>query len=383
MDFTKPEAFEVMRKLRRHEVSAFLMAVAALEHGLDVTFYLSQAEAGTRQSLFPDQFDTPVFYAVLNGRKRHFFHATLADTASRSTADVTRDKVATKALLHRKNIDTAVGGAVSARKPQLLFDLARAGVQRFVLKPVTGSLGNGAQLDQTPQQAAEVLRMNPTVDYVIEQHIRGREHRVYVVDDRVVAAYGYVPPYVTGDGTTTLRALYARHQAERAGNPFVVDRKPPMAEIDLALLMQKLDWDAVPEAGREVRLSTTPFPDAQGEFHVCTDTMPDRLRQIALQAAKAVASRNCAIDIMVSHQGNPYVLEVNIKPMIGTHCFPFPGSGWNLDVPVAILHSHFRLRPESRRGLAALDHDALWRELMRDGRAGGGVAAARFARFED
>lgn len=386
MNFSLPQNFETMRKLRKHDASSFLIALTALGNGLDVTYFRSQAEAGKKLPLFAAEVTAPIFFSVGDGRRTHFFNASLPDTTSASTATVTRNKVATKELLHRKSIPTAIGGLVSAENPRLLYDLARAGVKRFVMKPVEGSLGKGTFLNQTPEQAAEVLRLNPRVKYVIEQHIFGREHRLYVVDDRVVAAYWYMPPNVLGDGSATVRTLHARHQAERAENPFVVDRKPAPAEIDLALLMQKVGWDDVPEKGRRIWLATTPFPDAQGDFFVCTTTLPDSIRQVGLATAKAVAARNCAIDLIVNARGEAFVLEVNARPMIGVHSFPHAsgqteGQGFNLDVPTAILRSLFALKPDLAREVVTFDYAALSAEVFREGRSTRGVRAADFAVF--
>ena len=381
MDFSEPRAFEIMRAVRKHDASCLLIAITALQHGLDVTFFRSQAEAGVRLPLMPAEVTTPNFYAVSDGRRRHYFNATQSDRVSRSTADITRNKVATKALLHRKNINTAVGGLVSAQRPHLLFDLARAGVRRFVMKPVEGSQGKGTFLNRTAEQAVEVLRLNPAVEYVVEQHIAGREHRVFVVDDRVVAAYWYDPPHVTGDGQRTVRALFAEHQAVRAGNPFVVDRKIDPATIDLALLMQKSGWEEVPAPGRQVWLMTDPFPDAQGEVPVLTDSLPDEMRRMALATARAVASKACAIDLMVNGQGEAFVLEVNIRPMIGVHSFPAPYGAWNLDVPFAMLRSLFPIARDPVREVAVLDFPALKAEVFRPDRTGRGVMAREFATF--
>lgn len=382
MDFSDPVNFDVVRGIRTHQLSAFLVALTAMQHGLDVVFYRTQAEAGTRIVLFPDDFDMPAFYSVGDARRRIFMHGTQSERSSASTANITRDKVATKALLHRKNIDTAIGGPVSAKHPRLLYALAKAGVTRFVLKPIAGSMGEGTFLNQTPQQAEQILRMNPTVDYVIEQHVPGVEHRVYVVDNRIVAAYSYERPHVVGDGVMTLRQLYAQHQAIRATNPFVVDRTLEPAEIELALLMQRIGWNDVPEAGRSVMLSTSPIPDAQGNFTGCADTLPVRMRQTALAAARAVAAKNCAIDMILDRSGTAFVLEVNIRAMIGPHSFLPPSGAWNLDVPFAILASHFPIPPAPVREVTRFDFPALRAEIFREGRSGRGVAALDFARFD-
>src|SRR5690606_8563616 len=79
-----------------------------------------------------------------------------------------------------------------------------------LLKPLDANHGRGisGRLDDSHH----VARAWPIVQeygdrVVVERFVEGRDHRVLVVDGRVVAVAERVPAHVVGDGTSTVRAL--------------------------------------------------------------------------------------------------------------------------------------------------------------------------------
>ena len=213
IDFTKPAFFDVMRLTRGHTTSAYLITLAALAQGLSVTFFRSQRDAGLKNPMFSDEVSEPIFYRISNGRRAHFFNGTQSDRTSATAAMATKDKLKTKALLHAKNLNTPLGGLMSTQDHSLLGRMHQAGVKWFVIKPVAGSLGNGVFLHQSAKQVFQYLQANSKESFLIEQHISGFEHRVYVVDGLAVSAYQTVPNHVVGDGSQNLRKLFAASAA--------------------------------------------------------------------------------------------------------------------------------------------------------------------------
>ena len=162
IDFTAPAFFNVMRTTKAHTTSAYLVSLAALTQGLSVTFFRSQREAGINNPLFPPEVSEPIFYRVSNGRRAHFFNGTQSDRTSATAAFTTKDKLKTKALLHAKNLNTPVGGLMSAQDHGLLGRMHQAGVKWFVIKPVAGSLAEGVFLHQSAAQVFHYLLITST-----------------------------------------------------------------------------------------------------------------------------------------------------------------------------------------------------------------------------
>lgn len=379
-DFRQPAFFEQLRSQRHHERSAYLIAICAMQRGLEVRFYRTQAEAGTRHALFAAATPYADFFSVSDGRKRHLFSGAQIDTATRAAA-VTVDKLKTKQLLHARNLNTPVGGLVSSDKPQLLHDLARAGVQRFAIKAIAGSHGKGIFLGQAVQQVEAYLKTHPKQPVLVEQQIRGREYRIYVIGNEAVDAYRYTPAHVVGTGTDTVRSLFEARDDRRKKSPFLVDRLPDPAEMEIALLGQKLQWESVPAKGQVVWLAVSSIPDTQGDFVNAMDEIPAGMRQLAVDAARAVASQNCALDMILAPSGEAYVLEINIRAMFAALCFPHPVGEYNLRVPHRILDTVFARRAGAELEVTGFDFAAMKAEVFREGRSSKGVAARDYVTF--
>ena len=381
IDYTAPAFFEVMRATKGHTTSSYLIALAALVQGLSVTFFRNQREAGLKNPMFAQEVSEPIFYRISNGRRAHFFNATQCDRTSATAAMTTKDKLKTKALLHAKNLNTPVGGLMSVQDHSLLGRMHQAGVKRFVIKPVAGSLAEGVFLHQSAAQVFQYLRANPKESFLVEQHIAGFEHRVYVVDGVAVSANQRVPNHVVGNGYDDVRTLFAVRQDQRKRNPYLVDKTADPAEIEMALLSRGRARSDVPRLGETVWLAASAVPSMQSDYVLSLHTLPEAAKRLAVAASKAVAAYNTALDMIVEPSGDAYVLEINIRPYIGGSSFPHPNGEYNLTVPTALIQSLFGSPSAAPLDLLGFDFQALGAEVFREGRTSKGVEAADFAKF--
>jgi D-alanine-D-alanine ligase-like ATP-grasp enzyme len=381
IDFADPAFFNVMRATKGHTASAYLVTLAALTQGLDVTFFRNQREAELKNPLFSDAVSEPIFYRVSNGRRAHFFSGSQSDRTSATAAFTTRDKLKTKALLHAKNLNTPAGGLMSAKDHSLLGRMHQAGVKWFVIKPVAGSLGKGVFLHQSAAQVLQYLQANPKESFLVEQHIEGFENRVFVVDGVAVSSYRVIPNHVVGNGTDSIWTLFAARQDQRQRNPFLVERPADMASVEMTLLARGLTWSNVPTRGQRVWLASNGVPTTQSDFLLSLDTLPDAAKRLAVAATKAVAAYNAALDMIVEPSGEAYVLEMNIRAMIAPASFPHPVGPYNLTVPAALIQSLFAPPKSEPRPLLGFDFQSLGAEVFREDRTSSGVKAADFAQF--
>ena len=88
IDLSAPAFFNAMRTNTRHMGSAYLMTLAALMHGLNVSFFRNQREAGLKNPLFPAEVTEPIFYSVSNAYRTLFFNGTQSERTSLSVSDV-------------------------------------------------------------------------------------------------------------------------------------------------------------------------------------------------------------------------------------------------------------------------------------------------------
>src|SRR6185312_15599881 len=92
---------------------------------------------------------------------------------------------------------------------------------------------------------------------VVEQYTEGRDHRVLVVNGKVVACAERVPARVIGDGTSTIAQLIERENKDPrrgVGHTKTLTKLPADDRTVSFLARQKLTLDSVPAQGQEVFL---------------------------------------------------------------------------------------------------------------------------------
>src|SRR5699024_12082912 len=93
-------------------------------------------------------------------------------------------------------------------------------------------------------------------DIIIEQYIKGDDTRVYVIDDKVAAAYKRVPLNVFGDGVSTINELVDEKKRIRKNNPYAKKHEIVINRSVLAYLdSQGYSIDTVPEEGQRILLA--------------------------------------------------------------------------------------------------------------------------------
>ena len=142
------------------------------------------------------------------GARQRRLRASVTDRTSLMAAESAGDKAEAKALLQGVGVPVARGTVV--RTAEAAVAESRRLRRPLVTKPLTGNHGRGVTTglvtdDDLRRGFAEASKHGSRV--VVEEQLPGRDHRVLVVDGRVVAVAERVPPRVIGDGVRTVRAL--------------------------------------------------------------------------------------------------------------------------------------------------------------------------------
>jgi D-alanine-D-alanine ligase-like ATP-grasp enzyme len=380
-DFKAPAFFNVVKHLRGHEASSYLIALTALMDGMNVEFYRSQLEADFRHRFFNFEFSGANFFKVSSGGHHRHFLGSQSDTLGKAEVENARDKLLTKRILHQHNLNTPFGGGATAERLETLKLMMDAGVPRVVVKPMTGSLAKGVVLNLVPSAAAAHISRNPLEKFIVEQQIVGSEYRVYVVGKQAVGAFCRVPQHVVGDGVSTIKALLQAKAKSRSQNPLFIDKNIDFELAERALRRRHGHLDRVPSYGEVVGLATDTLLNDAGDRNYALDTIPCEALDLCVKAAKALMLPNAGFDVIIDQRGTPFILEANARAMISLHSFPHPVGRWNLEVPRAILR-HFLPAPTSApKVITSFDFISLRKELLREGRSSRGVNAADFATF--
>lgn len=135
--------------------------------------------------------------------------ATMTDNTSILGVELACDKEATKRILANAGIPVPRGTVIN-----FLDDLAEAieyvGGYPIVIKPLDGNHGRGITIDIQTREEAEAAydaARQISRSIIVERFYKGRDHRVLVVDGKVVAVAERVPAHVVGNGRSTIFEL--------------------------------------------------------------------------------------------------------------------------------------------------------------------------------
>lgn len=280
------------------------------------------------------------------GRSLRRIDATMTDRTSVIATDLTSDKDRTKRLLDRYLLPVPRGGVAHTLDEALEI----AAELRFpvLLKPLDANDGRGisGRLDTDDDVRAAwpvALAEHPTV--VVERWVGGRDHRVVVVDGRVVAVAERVPAHVVGDGVRAIRALAEeenQNPARDASRPAHTLMPLPLDELtERHLARSGLTLDSVPAAGETVHLRATANISTGGTSVDRTDEIHPRNASLCQLAAAAVGLDIAGLDVLTPDISIPFdengaaIIEVNASPGIRMHTDPDEGTP--RDVPGAVL----------------------------------------------
>lgn len=252
-------------------------------------------------------------------------------------ARLLKDKRATHLLLRRQGLSVA-DQKVFSRKDRSAALRAVRDLGIAVVKPADGRKGRGVSVgvseDTFPDAWDAAWAATKGRRILVESCFRGgSEARYLVVDGRCIAVYKCIPPFVRGDGTSSVAQLVERRNAQRERNPDIMEDLILIDRHRLHVLgKQGLALDSIPEAGRAVLIDTKAGLSTGGEAMDITDEVDPALKRIAERVTEILPGLHViGIDILCRDHSRPpapedyIIVEVNTRPGLGGHIFPSYG----------------------------------------------------------
>lgn len=324
-------------------ISAYLMALAAWQRGLKVTFHYEVATKCERFANAAVQGFRGELFSVSDGERTHFFRRTLGDRTSWAMSALCNDKHATKQRLSEHGIRVPPGMVVPpGDKAQADAFMARYPGQRFVLKPLDGSLGIGVELNLSSAAVIKQLSdANKTL--LLEVFIPSDYYRVYVVDGQVANGYISLPASVVGDGKSTIAALVEHKNRTRPHRPLYRGKELKLRDQERVYLKQQgFTFNSIPADGQRIVLNDRVFTADGADRRDMTAQLPAEVKTLAERAASALDIPFVGLDILVAHAtGESYVLEANQQAIILGSAFPTLGPSPGNPVAEAIIDDYF------------------------------------------
>ncbi|HEY9900878.1 MAG TPA: cyanophycin synthetase [Candidatus Sericytochromatia bacterium] len=271
--------------------------------------------------------------------------ATLSDYSGILGVELACDKEGTKQILRDAGVPVPRGTVV-----QYLDELEGAiedvGGYPIVIKPLDGNHGRGITIDINSWDEAEKaydLAKDVSRAVIVERFYRGRDHRVLVVNGKLVAVAERVPAHVIGDGKFTVQQLIDQTNLDpnrgvghdNVLTKIVLDR----TSMDL-LQRQGYTLDTVLDPGAICYLRATANLSTGGIAVDRTDDIHPENIWLAQRVAKIIGLDIAGIDVVTPDITQPLrdvdgvIVEVNAAPGFRMHVCPSVGLPRNVAAPV-------------------------------------------------
>lgn len=250
-------------------------------------------------------------------------------------------KEGTRMQLQRAGVPVPQGKTFSSGD----FSTAKKFAQRIgfpvVVKPAMGVRGIGVVAgiqDESELDAAFEIMASSKLgnqDFIVEKHVNGRDYRIVVVGDEVIAAIQREPASVFGDGESTVAELLLNKNIARKRNPHLWARP---AKYDAAAQheLQKagMTLSSVPAAGERVLLANTCSLSQGGDSIDVLDEMHPSIIEACRKTVNSIPQLEyCGVDFLLEDHTKPLdeqdagICELNAHAAIGNCEYPMFGEG--------------------------------------------------------
>lgn len=297
------------------------------------------------------------------GKRQKRIQATLSGNTGILGVELASDKEATKYILSNAGVPVPRGTVINYFD-ELEDAIASVGGYPIVIKPLDGNHGRGITLDIQTWEAVEAAydaAKAVSRSIIVERYYQGRDHRVVVVDGKVVAVAERIPAHVVGDGRSTIEELIEiiNQDPDRGdGHDNILTRIQLDRNSDRLLAQQGYSLDSILDRDEICYLRATANLSTGGIACDRTDEIHLENIWLAQRVAKIIGLDIAGIDIVTPDISRPLrevggvVVEVNAAPGFRMHTHPSQG----LPRPVgeAVLNMLFPPGTPSRIPIVAI-----------------------------
>ncbi len=248
-----------------------------------------------------------------------------------------RSKLQARTIFAEKKVPHAAGATFFFPFTAILF--ARRYGFPLVIKPNVSGFSRGSYFPITGYfellKAIALAKIWWPVT-VVEQYLEGKNYRVLVVEGEIMSIIRRYPPFVDGDGRSTIATLIDQEnsirQAMKLGpviHPIPKDRKTVQY-----LLKQKLTLASIPLSGERVNLFNRISLAPGGVVEIIDkNTISEENRELFIQVLSYFQANILGIDAIFAkgieesyRSQKSILLEVNSRPYLKMHDYPRYGN---------------------------------------------------------
>ncbi|MDY6782403.1 MAG: cyanophycin synthetase [Cyanobacteriota bacterium] len=281
------------------------------------------------------------------GSHQRRIQATLTDRSGILGVELACDKEGTKTILDDAGIPVPQG-TVIRYFDELKETIDSVGGYPVVIKPLDGNHGRGITININSFKAAEdaydlASAASKTQSVIVERYYEGNDHRVLVVNGKVVAVAERVPAHVVGDGKSTISQLIERTNSDpqRGDGHANILTKITLDKTAIDVLSrQGFDLDTKLRNGERAYLRATANLSTGGIAIDRTDEIHPENIWLAERAIKIIGLDIAGLDVVTPDirkplsEVNGVIVEVNAAPGFRMHVCPSQGLPRNVGAAV-------------------------------------------------
>ena len=302
------------------------------------------AEAAERRGIPVARLDRQGYLQLGYGSCQQRLSASITGRTSHVAVMAAGNKDRTREILREIGLPAPRGQVV--RSAAAAWQAAQELGLPVVVKPRDGNHGRGVTTDLHSEDAVRAAfelaaAISPRV--IVEQHMPGNDHRILVVDGKVVAVAEREPPAVVGDGERSIGELIELLNADPrrgTGHENVLTRIQVDGGLEDWLARQNLQLSSVPGPGERVFLRGNANLSSGGTAIDRTEVIHPENRLTAELAARAIGLDVAGVDFVcpditrpVSETGGG-IVEVNAAPGLRMHLAPSEGQARDVAGPI-------------------------------------------------
>ncbi|MEL6198636.1 MAG: cyanophycin synthetase [Pseudomonadota bacterium] len=279
-----------------------------------------------------------------HGRYQRRLQATCTGNTSNIAVELAGDKEETNAILRDLGLPVPIQFAV--RSQALAVRAATRIGFPVVVKPLNANHGRGVSIGLSSVEQVEVAfdkAREHARTVLVESYIEGLDHRMLVVDGKLIAAAKRMPGHVVGDGKHTIAELVDVVNADPrrgVGHEKVLTRLEFDHQAERLMSQAGYDRDSVPPADEIVFLRSTGNLSTGGTAIDVTDIVHPDNREMAERTVKAIGLDVGGVDFLTTDISLSYretggaICEVNAGPGFRMHVAPSEGTPRDVAGPV-------------------------------------------------
>jgi len=281
-----------------------------------------------------------------HGKYQRRIQATVTNETRHIAVEIASDKEETNKLLSSLGLPVPVQRLVYSEEEAVKW-ANRIGYP-VVVKPLDANHGRGVSINLTEDDHVKTAfgqarERGKSRGVLVESYVTGFDHRMLVVNGRLIAAAKRVPGHVVGNGESTIRQLMEKvNDDPRRG----IGHEKVLTQIQIdhqaeRLIVQKgYTSESVLEKGEVLYLRSTANLSTGGTAIDVTDVLHPDNREMAERAVKAIGLDVGGLDFLTDDITQSYntmggaIVEVNAAPGFRMHVAPSEGEPRDVAGPV-------------------------------------------------